>query len=158
MPGRQPIGVLLGGVALILAGGFTSLITLFGIIDSIRSHGLPSLLITDPLSMAGFLVYGFTPIFLYFTGVGLFMKREWARQSAVLHIPILLFLFFGNQAAHVAQLVTGSRGNLLELLTLRIDIFLVFFVVYALFFLPMIFYFTRTGIRNYFALEPDSSE
>lgn len=147
---RQLWGIRAWGVLLILLGGLSSLITFFEIIDSIRFYGLASILIISLSSLAGFVVYGFTPIFLYTTGVGLFMSRLWARSAAVGLIPALLFLFFFTQALHVAKLLTFGSFAPLELVIIRHDIFLKFLTVYLFFILPLVYYFSCPSIRKYF--------
>ncbi len=147
---RQPVGIKVWGVVLLLYGGFASLVTLLEMIDSIRFYGLGSILIESFAAIAGFIIYGITPVFMYGTGVGLFMNRPWARKAAVSFVPALLFLFFFSQSIHVARVLTRGHYVVLELLLIRPDIFLKFLGLYLICVVPLVAYFVRPAIKDFF--------
>lgn len=153
----MPLGIRIWATILILFGGFTSLITVLEVIDSIRFYGFGSITIEGIISLAGFLVYGITPLVLYSTGMGLFMSRTWARQSAIFIVPFLLLIFFLNQASQLAGRLSRQAESAYQALSIQTDVFLKFFVVYCLLIIPLWTYFTRKEIKHFFFLQAQKS-
>jgi len=149
----QPFGIKVWGALLILVGGFTSLITVLEIFDSIRFYGLDSILLVSPGAVAGFLIYGMTPVLLYSTGVGLFMSREWARTLTLLILPVLLFFFVFNQALRVATLSSDYAFLFPDIVLFNLDIFAKALLLYLAFTFPMMRYFSQRPVKEYFLLK-----
>lgn len=154
---HTPMGIKFWATILILIGGFTSLITVLEVIDSIRFYGVGSIIIEGFISLAGFFVYGLTPLILYSTGMGLFMNRVWAKQSALFIIPFLLLIFFLNQASQVAYRLSRHAESSYQALTIQSDVFIKFFIIYCLFIIPLWLYFTRKEIKLFFLLQTRKS-
>jgi hypothetical protein len=157
MPIRQPVGIKVWGAILILIGGFSSLVTVLEIIDSIRFYGPESLLIVSLASLMGFLVYGVMPILFYSVGVALFMSRFWAWRSVLTGVPLLFFLFCIIQAVHVCKIISPAwHFTTVDYFFRYPDVFIKFLVLFFIFAGPLVLYFRQSGIRDYFLLQkPD---
>ncbi len=149
----QPRGIKFWGGVLILYGGFSSLLTALELFESIRFYGFDSILVMSPAGLAGFVIYGFTPVSLYVTGVGLFMSRPWARRMTLIVLPLLLAFFFLNQAMHVARLLAEGPLSSLELFSRHFNIFANFFLVYLVLIVPMLLYFRNPVVTTFFSLQ-----
>lgn len=151
MPTQKPLGIYIFGGLFTFIGGVTTLLLIIDIIDSLRFAGFDSILINNYDSFAGFLLYGCTPILFYFSGVGLFMSRKWARKLTIFTIPILTGFLSINMASHIAQSqVSTHYSDFFTLLFNNLHIFFTLFFIYLLINLPLLIYFNNLKIILYF--------
>jgi len=62
---KRPWGVTFVSSFMIVVGGFSTVIIFVYILDSLRIYGVSSLMITGPMSLAGFILYGIMPVLLF---------------------------------------------------------------------------------------------
>lgn len=151
MPLKKPFGITVFAGLLIVIGGFSAVIIIIELIDSIRFFGPTSIGISSFISLFGFIIYALTPLILYSTGVGLFLSQPWAWKTIIFVLPVLLFFFFLNLAYRIAE----GRSVLLNPSPLEIffentDVFLNVFLRYMILVLPAIYYFTLPVVTLYF--------
>lgn len=148
---KRPLGVTLIGGFLTLVGAFGSLVILIEMIDSMTAFGLNTVLISSPRSLMGFILYGGTPILFYATGIGLFLAQPWARTSVLLYIPVLGLLFFFHLALNLARIVADLYAAPVWLVLWKNPgIFMNVFVRYAFLVGPVIWYFRKREMTEYF--------
>ncbi len=146
MAGRRPFGVLVIAAVFVFLGGWSMVVLVFAMIDSVRFFGLPSLAIPNLPAALGFLLFGVVPVVFYATGMGLFLRRPWARSAVLFVIPAALFLLLLHFAARMAATASWAGAGR----PVPPEIFLQFFLRYLALVLPLTYYFTRRGVKSYF--------
>ena len=148
---QRPLGVILFGGFLTLVGAFGSLLVLIEMIDSITAFGIGTVFIDSPRSLLGFLLYGGIPILFYSTGIGLFLAQPWARTSVLLYIPLVGLFFFLHLALNLARILTDAyTAPVWEVLWHSPGTFLNVIIRYVLLISPIVWYFRKPEITEYF--------
>lgn len=151
---KRPVGVLIIGCFYTAIGGFTTFLLIIAILDSLRFHGVESVLISTPASFLGFLLYGVTPILFYLTGANLIMSRPWARKAALFIIPAISLLLIIHIAFKMAVLRSQYlQPGINDLLTEQFELFSIWALGFLAIFAPVAFYLTHPKVAFYFSCQ-----
>ncbi|MFP4472570.1 MAG: hypothetical protein ACLFPX_01695 [Candidatus Omnitrophota bacterium] len=93
---KRPFGIILISGVFASVGAVTTLQILFEIIDAVRYWGVEAIVISSPLALFGFFLYGCAPLIFYSLGVGLFSSRQWARDVSIRLVPPVSFFLIMN--------------------------------------------------------------
>jgi hypothetical protein len=152
MPQERPFGVLIIASVLTVWGGVASFILIVEIIDSIRFYGLASLMITNPASFAGFILYAALPIMVYSTGIAVFEAKRWAYVSTTRWIPVLMLCFLLNVTYNTLRIKTGLYNvAFLEMFFSHFDDFTGVLAGYAVTVMPLLYYLRQASVHAYFS-------
>ncbi|HQO58174.1 MAG TPA: hypothetical protein PLT76_05580 [Candidatus Omnitrophota bacterium] len=156
---KRPWGVTFVSSFMIVVGGFSTVIIFVYILDSLRIYGVSSLMITGPMSLAGFILYGIMPVLFYSAGVSLYMARPWARRATVTIIPLAGFFWFFNwkYRSILGQSMLLNPG-VLDILREWPGYFFQSFLQYMLGWALLVSYFLKPHVKVYFSSEVPSSD
>ena len=151
MPLERPFGVLIIAAVFTVWGGVASFILIVEIIDSIRFHGLGSLMITNPASLAGFVLYAALPALVYSTGIETFEAKRWAYAYITRWIPVLMLCFLLNVTYNTVRIKTGLYTiTFFEMFFSHFDDFVGLLAGYTVILVPLLYYLRQPNVFQYF--------
>ncbi len=152
---KRPWGVTFVSSLMIVVGGFSTIIIFIFILDSVRVHGLSSLLITTPLAFLGFILYGIMPLLFYSAGVSLYMARPWARRVTMTVVPLAgLSLFLNWKYRFLLAQSMLLNPSVFDVVREQPTYFLQAFLQPLVIWLLLISYFCKPHVKSYFSSAP----
>jgi len=150
---KRPLGLILVAGFLACFGAFLTVVTIIQIFETTHFLGMDGISIISITSLAGFIFYGLIPVFLYASGVGLFMGRRWALMASYRLIPFALFALIANMTANYArETFHAYRANFIVLVGRHPQLFLTVGLMLGFFLYLIQAYLKSPLVLNFFQI------